>query len=450
MQDFDYLWSQILKFQIFLERPAVQIQLLGIALSILLGLLTSKWVWYHFRRRFPQVGDWELKSEKLSWREYGAAIVGYLMTPTFSLLLVNLLRYWFLWQGWRSGLLAVAIELLNFFFFFRLFLLSLYTIFPVTTVDRYRASFFAPLFALFITSKILGLSINLLQLFQVKVINLFDTPVTLEAIFVTIAGLYFWIVGASMLEKLLLHIFWREVSQDPGSAQAASLILRYFLMGLGIVLIFGYVGISPTALAAITGGLSVGIGFGLKEVISNFVSGIWLLFEGALKPGDVIAIEGEMSKVERLGVRATTVQVVRDNSEPIIPNQSFFMQNVTTFTGSDRLVYRSLIVGTSYDCDPQKVIQILLQVAHHHPQVLKEPAPIAFFIGFGESSLDFELKFWLDDPLIGKRVTSELGCKIWQAFADNDIEIPYPQRDLHVRSDFRTDEKGISPTTSEF
>jgi potassium efflux system protein len=209
------------------------------------------------------------------------------------------------------------------------------------------------------------------------------------------------------------------------------------LIGLGIVVILGYVGVNATALAAITGGLSVGIGFGLKEVISNFVSGIWLLFEGALKPGDIISVDGQMSQVKRLGVRATTVQVMRDNSEEIIPNQTFFTQNVTTFTGSDRLVCRHLKVGASYNCDPQKVMDILLQVVDQHPGVLKVPSPSAVFIGFGDSSLDFELSFWLDDPLpqIGKTITSELGCAIWKAFAENGIEIPFPQQDIHIRND---------------
>lgn len=205
-------------------------------------------------------------------------------------------------------------------------------------------------------------------------------------------------------------------------------------MALGIVFIFGYVGFNPTAFAAITGGLSVGIGFGLKEVFSNFISGIVLLFEGTLKPGDIIEIGGESSEVKKLSFRSTTVRVFKDNSEKIIPNQNFFTQDFTTFTGSNRLVRRSLKVSTSYDCDPQKVINLLLQIAAQHPRILQEPPPLAFFVNFGDSSLNFEISFWLDDPLIGKTVASEIGCKIWKTFAESKIEIPYPQRDLHIRS----------------
>jgi small-conductance mechanosensitive channel len=179
----------------------------------------------------------------------------------------------------------------------------------------------------------------------------------------------------------------------------------------------------------------VGIGFGLQQIVSNFISGILLLFEGVLRPGDVINVDGDTCQVKKLGIRATTVLKTSDNSEQIIPNQTFFTQNVTTFTGSDRLVCLYLQVGASYNCDPQKVMDILIQVACQHPGVLKVPSPSAVLISFSESSLDFELSFWLDDPLIGKTITSELGCAIWKAFAENGIEIPFPQQDIHIRND---------------
>ena len=237
-------------------------------------------------------------------------------------------------------------------------------------------------------------------------------------------------------ERLLLHILSAGSRVESGALQAASLIARYLLITLGIVLIFGYIGFNPTAFAAITGGLSVGIGFGLREVISNFVSGIWLLFEGALKPGDIVEVDGEISEVKRLGIRASTVRVIKDNSEKIIPNQTFFTKEVSTYTGSDRLIVCSLEVGTSYKCNPKTVIEVLLKVIDQHPKVLKRPTPVAFFTGFGESSLNFELKFWLNlyNPVIIKSTISEVGCTIWEAFAEHGIEIPYPQRDLHIRS----------------
>ena len=432
----NYLWTVLVKVSIVLQRPAVQIQLLAMAISILLAWLISKGLWIQLKRKFPKLSQFELSELKLSLRQYGAALVRNLLTPTLSLITVSLVRILFERWGWFIGYLNDGINVLWYLWFYRLFLTSLYALFAANSVSRYRQLFLAPLFFLFVTGIILDWFLDLQEVSQVSLINLFGESVTLESVFITVAGLYFWIVGASLLEKLLIKIFLSKKNlQDVRIRQVLSVLLRYFLIGLGIVLIFGYAGVNPTALAAITGGLSVGIGFGLKEVISNFVSGIWLLFEGALKPGDIVTIEGKMSKVTKLGIRATRVQVIQDNSEEIIPNQAFFTQNVSTLTGSDQLLRCSLTVGASYKCSPPKVVEILLQVAKEHPKVLRYPEPEAFALGFGDSSIDFELKFWLDDPLLTFRVTSELVCNVWQAFADNDIEIPYPQRDLHLRSD---------------
>lgn len=428
-----HLWEQFLRWENFFNRPAVQGQLLTVAAGLLLAWLLSRSVrrWLKLQI-FPQA-DWESKETKGSWGQYALALLHYLLMPALSLAWVYLLLLGFRRQGWASGLLDAAAGLLWAYLFYCCFLLVLYFSFPVAAVRRYRNRLFAPLFFLFACSTCLSLSTDLGKLSRVGLVELFGQPITLGDIFVVTAGSYFWIVGTSLLERLFLYLFAASFEKSTRGGQSVALLFRYLLIGLGIVLILGYVNFSPTALAAITGGLSVGLGFGLKEVFSNFISGIWLLLEGALKPGDVVSVDGEISEVKELGVRATTVQVVRDNSEKIIPNQSFFTQDVTTFTGSDRLVYRALTVGASYNCDPEQVLEVLLSVARQHPDVLKDPPPIAFFLGFGESSLDFELKFWLQDPLIGKRVTSQLGCAIWRSFKEKEIEIPYPQRDLHLR-----------------
>lgn len=443
--DASYFWEEFLKISIILQRPAVQIQLLAIAISIILMWLISRWVWRRFSQRFPQVSAFCQKDTRIYWQQYGAALLYYLLTPLLCLIMVNLLQIIFVAQGWFAGYFQDSIKLLWIYCVYRIFLISLYSSFSRSSVQDYHHRFFAPLFCLIIISQIIDLFTNLDSLLQVSVIRLFGEPITLESILVVIGGLYFWIIGCSLFEKILIYLFSLEIRQNKRAYQAISLILRYFLIGLGTVIIFGYVGVSATAVAAITGGLSVGIGFGLKEVISNFVSGIWLLFEGALKPDDIISIENEMSQVKKLGVRATTVQVIKDNSEKIIPNQSFFTQDVTTFTGSNNLVCRSIIVGTSYEDNPEKVIELLLEIAQRNQAILKVPNPMVFALDFGESSIDFELKFWINDPLIGKQVSSHLICEIWQAFKDNNIEIPYPQRDLHIRNGFQDP---VSPSSN--
>ncbi|MFN5516382.1 MAG: mechanosensitive ion channel family protein [Cyanobacteriota bacterium] len=222
---------------------------------------------------------------------------------------------------------------------------------------------------------------------------------------------------------------------DHSSLRAALILSRYFLIGLGVVVIVGYIGVNPTAFAAITGGLSVGVGFGLKEVFSNFISGIILLFERSLKPGDLIDVEGKLGIVQTLNMRATTVKILGDNSEKIIPNQTFFTTNVTTYTGSDRLIRYSLSVGAGYDCDPDQVLELLLDIAGSHPEVLTAPAPSAFLSEFADSSIAYSLNFSLADPTTRLRVKSDLSRQIWRRFKAEGISIPYPQRDLHLIQD---------------
>ncbi|MGB5769937.1 MAG: mechanosensitive ion channel domain-containing protein, partial [Crocosphaera sp.] len=416
------------------------LQLLVITISLVVMFIISQWLWSKFKQRFPDISQFEEKNEERYYQQCGAALFSYLLFPIFSLITIHLIRFIFLQRGLFAGYLTDTIDILWIYIFYRIFLVALYASLKYKTVEHYHYRFFDPLFSTLIILHIINIVTDFDTIFRVSFFKLFDQAVTLGDIVVTVGGLYFWITGCSLLEKVLIYLFSKEIRTDQRAVQSISLVLRYFLIGLGITLIFGYVGISPTALAAITGGLSVGIGFGLKEVISNFVSGLFLLFEGALKPDDVISINNEMSQVKKFGIRATTVQVIRDNSEKIIPNQVFFTEEVTTFTGSDPLMYRSVVVGANYNCDPQQVIKVLLEVADNNTNILTYPRPVAFALEFGDSSINFELKFWIDDPLIGKRVISSLICDIWKAFKKNDIEIPYPQRDLHLINGFNKDD----------
>lgn len=428
-----YLSKVITKQLIFLERANVQHQFLAILLSLLVGWLLSQKLWIWLRKNFPQATEFVWSDERLPPRQYVAALIYDLNFPLISLIVLNLSGYLFITQDWTRGLLIVVRQLMWVYLAYRVFLVSLYAAFPLTTVRKYRLRLFEPLFIIFVFRTIISLYNNLEEVLEVSPFKLFNSPITLRTIFVLSVGLYFWIVIVILLENLLI-VFFRSATQTTVGALEANLLLtRYFLVALGIVVILGYVNVNITAIAAIAGGLSVGIGFGLQQVISNFFSGILLLFEGVLKPGDIISIEGQNCKVKKLGIRATTVQIINDNSEKIIPNQTFFTTDVTTYTGSDRLVNCSINIGVGYDSNPKQVMALLLEIAYENLQILKVPEPLAFFIDFGDSSLDFELKFWLDDINIRKRVISDLSCVILERFTDNKIEIPFPQRDINIR-----------------
>ena len=431
--DITLLYELIWKFLHALERPVVQLQLLGIFISCSLAWLITQGLLIQWQKRFPAMKDLDLTDYNLSFKYYITALLRYLLTPALSIGGVTLLQIIFIHWDWRVGLIIVWNKILWIFLCYRLFLLICYSFFPSKTVTRYRFQFLAPLLILYIIDTILNLLTNTQKLSQVEVIRLFDSPVTLGAIFVITVGIYLWIIGVSIVEEIFLYINFLLYKKKTGGAKATSIILRYSLIGIGIVLFFGYVGVSPGAIAAISGGLSVGIGFSLKEIIGNFLSGLSLLFEGSLRPGDMLEVEGEATTVQKVSVRATTVKTF-DNIEKIVPNQYLFTNIVTTYTGTDQIIRVLVPVGVSYQCDPEAVMEILLGVAYQNQQVLSEPRPYVHLMGYGDSSVDFRLAVFINNPDIRLTIRSDLYRAIWKVLAAHNIEIPYPQRDLHIRT----------------
>jgi len=186
-------------------------------------------------------------------------------------------------------------------------------------------------------------------------------------------------------------------------------------------------------IAIIGGALGVGIGFGLKEIVNNFVSGLILLFERPVKVGDIIVVGQDMGEVTALGLRATTVQTF-DNAEIVIPNAELITASVTNWTLAEKRVRVKVPIGVAYGTDIPNVLKILLSCADSNPTVLTQPPPRALFLAFGDSSLNFELRAWISDFNDNLMVRSELNQDIENEFQMAGIEIPFPQRDLHLKS----------------
>jgi len=426
------VYELIWQFLHALKRPVIQIQLLGIIIILTFTWLISQRILIQWRSQFPTFDQGKLNSEKLFSKYFTIDLLRFALTPVLSLILVSCVRFCFVQLGWRAGIFTVTINILWTFIFYRSFLLICYKIFPSTEIGFYRRQFFAPLFFLFAIGTIFNLLTDIKELSQVEIIRLFDTPVTIGTIFLMTVGIYFWVIGISLVEQIFFYIFFLTGKQKTGAAQATSILLRCFLIGIGIVLFFGYIGFNPTVLAAISGGLSVGVGFGLQEFISNFISGIGLLFEGSLRPGDMVQVEGEVTIVEKVGIRAATVRTF-DNIEKIVPNQHFFTSVVTTYTGSDRVVRVIVPVRVNYQCDPEKVINILLDLARRHPLVQTHPKPYVHLMGYGDSSVDYRLSVFINNPEVQLTVKSDLYRTIWKALAHHKIKIPFPRRDLYIR-----------------
>jgi small-conductance mechanosensitive channel len=221
---------------------------------------------------------------------------------------------------------------------------------------------------------------------------------------------------------------------DLGIREATSSIVRYALLFLGLLVILQTIGIDLTALSILTGAVGLGIGFGLQNIASNFISGIIILFERPVRIGDRIAIGDVEGDVVRIGGRSTTV-LTNDNIDIIIPNSKLITENVVNWTHSERRVRFRIPVSVAFNTDIRKVEQALLEAARTVYEVLETPAPGVRFISFGDNGLDFELRAWTT-ALVQRRgkFTSELNFAIYDKFKEYEIEVPYPQRDVRIRS----------------
>jgi len=214
----------------------------------------------------------------------------------------------------------------------------------------------------------------------------------------------------------------------PGSI---SMLTHYIILVLGFIIAMSAAGIEWSRLALLAGALGVGIGFGLQDVVNNFVSGLILIFERPIKLRDVVEVGSLKGVVKRIGIRSSTIRTF-EGAEVIVPNGHLISKEVTNWTLSDRQRRVSIKVGVAYGTNPNKVLEILSKIAVAHPDIQEKPEPYTLFTGFGESSLDFELRFWTANMDTWLELQTEITVQIDEALKKAKIEIPFPQRDLHI------------------
>jgi small-conductance mechanosensitive channel len=210
--------------------------------------------------------------------------------------------------------------------------------------------------------------------------------------------------------------------------------LKTVLVSLAVIVAINSVGVDLTGLAVLGGLLGVGIGFGLQKIVSNLISGVILLIDKSIKPGDIISVSGTYGWVTALGGRYVSV-VTRDGVEHLIPNETLISERVENWTHTQRRTRLKLDVGVHHESDLKEVIAICEDAARATARVLPEPEPKCLFIEFGDSALKLQLRFWIGDAQNGvQNVKSDVLIEIWQRFKQHGVRVPYPQRDLHVRS----------------
>jgi len=271
------------------------------------------------------------------------------------------------------------------------------------------------------------------QILSFKLFELKQTPVTVLSVVMFILVIAMFFVGSKLLNRIILRRILSRFITDKGIQFTLLRIVHYLIMITGVVVAFQFVGIDLAGLTVIFGLLSVGIGFGLQNITSNFISGLILLFERPIKVGDRVTVGDIEGDVTSINMRATTIQSL-DNISIIVPNSEFISSTVTNWSYGDPKIRLRIEVGVSYSSDLDTVIKALTEVAREHPEILKTPEPMVLLSGFGDSSWNMLLVVWLEHPKRYYLTRSEINCKIVDKFRNYGIEIPFPQRDLHVRS----------------
>ena len=258
-------------------------------------------------------------------------------------------------------------------------------------------------------------------------------PITLTNLM--LAGLYVFVVIVAIRNfyGVMELLVFRRWAIEPGSRYAVNQLARYLLVAIGIISVANQLGGSWSQVQWLVAALSVGLGFGLQEIFANLVSGIILLFERPIRIGDVVTIGTVTGKVSRIEMRATTL-IDLDQKDLIVPNKTFITSQLVNWTLSDAITRLVIPVGIAYNSDVELAHQVMLDTVKSTPQVLAEPEPSVLFIGFGDSALNFSIRIFVNELKNRLPVTHDLLMRLEKAFREHNIEIPVPQRDIHIRS----------------
>ena len=386
----------------YLERPAVAIQLVLVISLMVITRLARR------RRLIPRLPSLAYAPLGLAALALGAWILRVSGVANGLILLIGKI-----WLGWYG------LHLLH-----PLLLLRL----PPERVHQLESRLLRPIYLVISALALIRDVDSVRDLAVAPMGSLFGVTINAGDLFEALVVIYLVLVGCGPPAAGLAWLVQRAVGLSQGSRKAMELMLRYTVVAVGLVAVAVQLGLNTTALVAVAGGLSVGLGFGIKEVFSNFVSGIWLLFEGSVRPGEVLMLDGDPCEVRRLGLRATLLWRDRDNAELLITNQTFFTEAATTYTASDRMRRSQISVGAAYHHDTAEVIALLEATALQVARVLPQPAPKALLLSYGDFAINYALRFWISNPMDNIGICSEVNQAIWRAFKAHNIEIPFPQQ----------------------
>ena len=271
------------------------------------------------------------------------------------------------------------------------------------------------------------------RLLQWPLFTVGDVPVTMLFLIKCTAFLVALSLLSRIVQKFMSNTVLSKTSIDRGRQYAIARASRYVVFLLGLIVGLDTTGLNLRSLLVLGGALGVGVGFGLQNIVANFVAGVVILWEGPVKVGDLIEVGNTVGEVVRIGARGTWVRTF-DNEVIIVPNSEFVNNRVTNWTANDRTVRLSVPVGVSYDSDFEKVRQLLEEIARLHAEVLVTPSPAVIVTGLGDNSVNVVLRVTAGNAEHAAIIKSDLLLEILRVFREQKIEMPFPQRDLHIRS----------------
>lgn len=275
---------------------------------------------------------------------------------------------------------------------------------------------------------------RLIEILNLELFKIGNTQFSLKTILFILFSLTLLSFVAGKIKKIIGKKVLVKYGIEPGTSISIASMIQYLILILGTMVILQSAGIDLSTLGFLVGALGIGIGFGLQNITSNFISGIIILIERPIKVGDRIDLGNLEGNVVKISTRATTV-VTNDNINVIVPNSEFINNKVINWSFADRKVRLNIPVGVSYNENPEQIRKILIEVANENESILKDPKPDVLFVEYGDSSLNFNLIVWtkdyIDKPIVLK---SQINYAIFEKFKEHQIEIPFPQRDIHIRS----------------
>jgi small-conductance mechanosensitive channel len=260
-----------------------------------------------------------------------------------------------------------------------------------------------------------------------------QTPVTLTSFFIFFLIIIIFVLLSKIVKNRFLAVILSKLRIEEGLQFTLTRVTQYIIVFIGVIVALQFIGIDLSGLAVVLGFLSVGIGFGLQNITSNFIAGLILLFERPIKVGDRVTVGDTEGDVLNINIRSTTIRSL-NNISIIVPNSQFVSSQVINWSHGETKIRMDLPVGVSYNSDLDTVMKALSEVAEENEDVLSNPAPEVQLAEFGDSSWNMQLRVWIEHPQRYYYVRSDINTEIVRKFRKYGVEIPYPQRDLHLRS----------------